>query len=64
MGYGFSRLGGQQGLTADLTKQLLANIYMNVQVHWRTGFKCVALKIVSPYREEGIINELNDIKPF
>lgn len=54
----------KQGLASDLTKQVLANIYINVQLHWRTGLKSVALKIASPYREEGIINEPDDIKPF
>jgi hypothetical protein len=54
----------KENKTGDLTRQVLANIYINAQLHWRTGFKIVALKIVSPYREEGIINELDDIKPF
>ena len=47
-----------------ILKQVLANIYINVQLHWRPGLKSVALKIASPYREEGIINELDDIEPF
>jgi hypothetical protein len=54
----------KDGMANDLTKQVLANIYINVQLQWKTDIKCIALKIASPYREEGIINELEDIKPF
>jgi hypothetical protein len=51
-------------ITGDLTKKVLANICINMEIKWKSGIKCVALKIVSPFREEGIVNELNDMKPF
>jgi hypothetical protein len=54
----------KQGCADDLTRQVLANNYINVQPRWRTGLKSVALKIAWAYREEGIINEPDDIKLF
>jgi hypothetical protein len=55
---------GKDGSAGVLKKQVLANIFINVQIKWRPQIKCIALKIASPYREEGIISVVDDIKPF
>lgn len=48
----------------DLRKSVYMGIFMSLEVQWKKGIKCIQIKQVSAYREKGIINNLNDIKPL
>ena len=48
----------------DLRKSAYMAIFMSLEVQWKKNIHCVQIKQASAYRERGIINTLNDIKPI
>ena len=48
----------------DLRKDILINIFLNMEMRWRKNVKMVALQIYSEYTESSFPTQLSDIKPF
>jgi len=48
----------------DLRTSVFMAISLNLEVQWKKNIQCIQIKQASEFREGGIINSLNDIKPI
>ena len=48
----------------DLRKSVYMAIFISLEVQWGKNIQCIQIKQASAYRERGIINNLNDVKPI
>ena len=48
----------------DLRKSVYMAIFISLEVQWKKNIECIQIKQASAYRERGIPNNLNDVKPI
>lgn len=48
----------------DLRKSVYMAIFLSLEVQWKKNIQCIQIKQASAFRERGIVNNLNDVKPI